>query len=190
MVISKTSIGGTVEILAADEFTAVPILMQNSANVYKAGTPVTSAGAAALDGTNAVGILLYDVDTSKNPNAAMVVAGVIDYAKIVANASVTATASTLHTAIPAIFFRENIGVNATIKSNKSTLTVVKNATGTATITNAVGTVTVKSSDSDVATASYSSGTLTVSGVAAGDATITLTDAIGFTVSIAVTVTAS
>lgn len=107
---NSTSVGGNVEILAADDFKAVPITLAESNTPYMAGTPLTIGGEAALDGTNAVGILLYDADASVNPNAAMVVEGIVDYKKIVAHASVTATAATLHTAIPAIFFRENIGV--------------------------------------------------------------------------------
>ena len=108
---NSTSVGGNVEILAADDFKAVPITLAASSNPYKAGTPLTAAGAATLAGTNAVGVLLYDADSSVNPNAAMVVEGIVDYKKIKAYAGVTATAAALHTAIPAIFFRENIGVN-------------------------------------------------------------------------------
>lgn len=117
MKFQDTSIGSGVEILATDEFTAIPIKVatpsgEGASPIVKAGTPLTAAGAAALNGTNAVGILLYDVDTTANPNAAMVVAGVIDYQKIVSHAEVTATAATLHTAIPAIVFRTDIGVNS------------------------------------------------------------------------------
>lgn len=182
-----TSVGGSVEILAADVFKAVPIRMVNYANVYKAGTPVTLGGAAALDGTNAVGILLFDVDTAVNPNGTMVVEGIIDYKKIVANASVTATAATLHTAIPAIFFRENTGVNATISLNKTELAITGTGSATATISNAAGTVTAESSKTSVATASVSGTTLTVTGVANGEAVITVTDANGYTASLTATV---
>ena len=43
MIFSKTSVSGTVEILAADEFTAIPITVDETSAV-KAGTPMTSAG--------------------------------------------------------------------------------------------------------------------------------------------------
>lgn len=43
MIFSKTSVSGIVEILAADEFTAIPITVDETSAV-KAGTPMTSAG--------------------------------------------------------------------------------------------------------------------------------------------------
>ena len=184
------NIGGGVEILAANDYIAVEICMQNSANVYKAGTPVTTAGAAALDGTGAYGILLYDVDTSINPNGAVVISGVVDYNKIVANAGVTADVGTLQSAMVNIYFKTNGGVNPVMTADETSVTVAASGTDTVTITNAVGSVTVVSSASTKATAVYSSGTLTVTGVAEGSAVITLTDAIGNTVEILVTVTAA
>ena len=179
-------IGSNVEILAADEFTAIPIKCVGS-SVLKAGTPVTAAGAAALDGSSAIGILLYDVDPSVNPNGAAVVQGVVDYAKAKANAGITATAATLQAAIPAIYFRTDIGANAAFTSSDYVLTCADNGTATATLANATGSITVTSSNSSVATGAESSGTLTVTGVAAGNAIITATDSVGNAVNIYVTV---
>ena len=189
MKLTKNEIGSNVEILAADEYTAIPIKCVGS-TVLKAGTPLTAAGAAALNGSSAVGILLYDVDPTQNPNGAMVVQGVVDYAKAKANAGITATAATLQAAIPGVYFRTDIGVNAAFTSSDYALTVVASSTATATLSNASGAITVTSSDSGVATGAESSGTLTVTGVAAGTCLITATDAAGNYVTIAVTCVAA
>ena len=189
MEIKTVTLDGSVEILASVDYQAIPIRLQNSANVYKAGTPVTADGAAALDGTNAVGILLYDVDTAVNPNGAAVVIGIVDYNKIVANASVTASASTLHSAIPAVYFRDNIEIQVPMSLEDDELTVAALASETTTILNGVGTVTAESSDTSKATAAVSGTTLTVTGVAAGTATVTVTDVNGNTAAVVVTVTA-
>ena len=186
MKLTKNDIGSNVEILAADEFTAIPIKCVGS-SVLKAGTPVTAAGAAALDGSSAIGILLYDVDPAVNPNGAAVVAGVVDYTKAKANAGITATAATLQAAIPAIYFRTDIGVNSAFISSDYVLKCADNGTVTCTLSNAVSTITVTSSNTGVATGAESSGTLTITGVAAGYAIITATDSVGNAVNIYVTV---
>lgn len=114
MIFSEVTVAGNVEILAADDFKAIPakIAVAEGATdtVVKAGTPITSAGEATT-GAGAVGILLYDVDTEVNPNAAIVVEGIIDATKAQAHCGLT-YASALYTALPAITFRTNIGVNA------------------------------------------------------------------------------
>lgn len=106
--IEKT-VAGSVEILAAKEFMAIPIKVATPANgtVVKAGTPLTAAGASTT-GANAVGILLYDVDTAMNPNGAAVTHGYIDAIKAQNHSGVT-YASALYSALPAIRFRTNIG---------------------------------------------------------------------------------
>lgn len=111
MVMKNTQVAGTVEILASKDFQAVPIKVAApvSGTVVKAGTPLTSAGEATT-GSGAVGILLYDVDTSANPNGAAVVQGIIDAAKAQAHSGVTYV-SALYSALPGIVFRTNIGVN-------------------------------------------------------------------------------
>lgn len=190
---STKTVGGTVEILAADNFTAIPICMKDSANIYKAGTPVTEDGEAALDGTGAVGILLYDVDTSINPNASIVVAGVVDYSKMVFKAGVTASTETLHEAIPAVYFRDNIGAaiddDEEFTVDPDTVTVEKDDAEKVLPVNGTAPYTCESDDSSVATAAYEGGEIKITGVAAGDATITVTDANGKTATITVTVTA-
>ena len=106
---SKTSYGGTVEILASQDFQAIPIKVATpgSGTVVKAGTPLTSAGESTT-GSGAVGILLYDVDTAKNPNAAIVVQGIIDATKAQAHSEVSYV-DALYSALPGIVFRTNIG---------------------------------------------------------------------------------
>lgn len=112
MKFSNTAVAGGIEILASNDFQAVPIKVAapESGTVVKAGTPVTAAGASTT-GSGAVGVLLYDVDTAENPNGAMVVQGIIDATKAQTHSGVTYAAA-LYTALPGIVFRTNIGVNA------------------------------------------------------------------------------
>ena len=106
MKFSKTEVGGTVEILAADDFQAVPLKIDET-DVVKAGMPITQAGKKAPDGSGAIGVLLYDVDPAANPNAAVVVGGIIDWSKVKAyNTDVTADAQTMASALPRITFRD------------------------------------------------------------------------------------
>lgn len=97
---------GTVEILASNDYQAVPLKIDETDPV-KAGMPITQDGKKAPSGSGAIGILLYDVDPARNPNAAVVVDGIIDWAKVKAhNTDVTADAQTIATALPRITFRE------------------------------------------------------------------------------------
>lgn len=113
---SDTAIAGGVEILASNDFQAVPVKVATPSGegvttmIVKAGTPLTAAGASTT-GANAIGVLLYDVDTAVNPNGAAVVQGIIDATKAQAHSGVTYAAA-LYTALPGIVFRTNIGVNA------------------------------------------------------------------------------
>lgn len=111
MKFAKTTLGGTVEILASKDFQAIPVKVANpgSGTVVKAGTPLTDAGASTT-GSGAIGVLLYDVDTAANPNGAAVVQGIIDAEKAQEYSGVT-YASALYSALPGIVFRTNIGVN-------------------------------------------------------------------------------
>jgi hypothetical protein len=113
MKFETNAIGGSVEILASQDFQAIPakIVAAAGANttVVKAGTPITAEGAATT-GAGAVGVLLYDVDTAADPNGALVVQGIIDATKAQAHSGVT-YASALYAALPGIVFRTNIGAN-------------------------------------------------------------------------------
>lgn len=120
MKFKKTTSGDSFEILAADDFTAIPFTVTETTAV-KAGTPMTLAGkkatftagtGGAAGTTTANGILLYDVDPTENPNAALVVQGVIDQKKAETNSGVTYDAAALKAAVPGIVLRNNIGVNA------------------------------------------------------------------------------
>lgn len=116
MKFATTTIAGGVEILASNDFQAVPVKVATpsgegvTTTVVKAGTPLTAAGASTT-GSGAAGILLYDVDTAENPNGAMVVQGIINKTKAQTHSGVTYAAA-LATALPGIVFRDNIGVNA------------------------------------------------------------------------------
>lgn len=119
---SKT-VGDTVEILVGltDMHTLTPIKVAVPGStvdgtfvpaddpVVKAGTPLTAAGASTT-GSGAIGILLYDVDTDVNPNGTVIQSGPIDATKAQAHSGVTYAAG-LYTALPAVQFRTNIGVN-------------------------------------------------------------------------------
>ena len=107
-------------ILASNDYTAIPFTVTETAAV-KAGYPMTLAGkkaVAAETGSktiNADGILLYDVDPAENPNAALLIRGVIDTKKAAASSGFTFDADAikaLKTAVPGIFCRDNISVNA------------------------------------------------------------------------------
>ena len=111
MKFAKSSIGGTVEILASKDFQAIPAKIAGT-DIVKAGMPINSSGVAAPDGTGAVGVLLYDVDPNQNPNCALVVIGIVDWTKCKEHSGATATAAAMKAVLPAITFRENIGVNA------------------------------------------------------------------------------
>lgn len=121
MQVKDTSIGGTVEILASNDYQAIPFKVTEVAAV-KAGQPMTLAGKKATytaatetkaASTNADGILLYDVDPTKNPNGVLLIDGVIDGEKAASNSGV-AIAQIIaagKAAVPGINVRENIGVN-------------------------------------------------------------------------------
>ena len=108
-------------ILASNDYTAIPFTVTEAAAV-KAGYPMTLAGKkAAVSGDsgsktiNADGILLYDVDPAENPNASLLIRGVIDTKKAAASSGFTYNSdaiTALKTAVPGIFCRDNISVNA------------------------------------------------------------------------------
>ena len=112
MKFNTTVIGESVEILASKDFQSIPAKIAapdgGSTTIVKAGTPIDADGAATT-GSGAVGVLLYDVDTDADPNGALVVAGIIDATKAQAHSGVTYV-SALYSALPAITFRTNIGV--------------------------------------------------------------------------------
>ena len=104
MKFTKTSVGGTIEILAADDFVAIPICVTEAAAVPAgAGKKVATTSYAT-----AVGMLLYDVDPTENPNGALLVQGVVDKKKVESHASITLDATF---DVPGIILRDNIGVN-------------------------------------------------------------------------------
>lgn len=120
MKFKTTQVGGTYEILAAPDFDAIPFTVTETTAV-KAGTPMTLKGkkatftpgaSGAAGTTTADGVLLYDVDPAENPNAALVVRGIIDQKKAELHSGVTYDAAALKAAVPGIILRDNIGVTA------------------------------------------------------------------------------
>ena len=119
----RTSAGGTVEILVGltDMHTLTPIKVAVPGStvdgtfvpaadpVVKAGTPLDEDGAVA-NTADAIGILLYDVDTDANPNGTIVQSGPINATKAQAHSGLTYAAA-MTGALTNITFRTNIGVN-------------------------------------------------------------------------------
>lgn len=119
MKMKKTVVGEAIEILASDDFNAIPFTITETALV-KAGTPMTLAGkkatftagtGGAAGTTTANGILLYDVEPAVNPVGALLVRGIVDKTKVEANSGVTYDETALKAAVPGIVLRSNIGVN-------------------------------------------------------------------------------
>ena len=111
---SEVTVAGSVEILASNDYQAIPATLAvasgASSTIVKAGTPIDSSG-LAIESTEPVGILLYDVDTAVNPNGALIVDGIIDSTKAQTHSGVTYD-SAVYSALPNIIFRTNIGVNS------------------------------------------------------------------------------
>ena len=105
---AESKYAGTIEILASNDYQAIPVNVAGS-SLMKAGTPITSAGESTT-GSGAIGILLYDVDPTKNPNGSAVVQGIIDSTKAQEHSAVTYV-SALYEALPGIIFRTTIGVH-------------------------------------------------------------------------------
>ena len=87
---SRNVVGGGVEILASQDFQAIPVTIATpgEGTVVKAGSPITAAGAVTT-ASGAIGILLYDVDVAENPNGAVVVQGIIDATKAQSHSGVS-----------------------------------------------------------------------------------------------------
>lgn len=100
----------TTEILATDVYLAHPIKVQTpvgGSTIVKAGTPLKADGTVTT-GANAYGILLYDVDVEANPNASVVVSGLVNSVSAQAHSGITYDVSALEESVPGIKFRPNI----------------------------------------------------------------------------------
>lgn len=111
---STTTVTNGVEILVGltDMHTLTPIKLAtpvSGSSVILAGSPIDADGAVA-NTADAIGILLYDVDTAMNPNGTIVQSGPIDSTKAQAHSGLT-YASAMTGALDNIQFRTNIGVN-------------------------------------------------------------------------------
>lgn len=104
---------GIEEILATDEFWAIPIKVATpeSGTVVKVGTPLTKEGVVTT-GANAYGILVYEVDTAQNENGAVIRYGLIDGKKAQEISGLTYDKTALKTSLPGIKFREDIGAES------------------------------------------------------------------------------
>ena len=112
MVFDTKSVGMTPEILASNDYQAVPVKLSATT---KAGMPIKNDGASSEDGADAIGILLYDVDVAQNPNGAVVVDGIINWEKCQANNKPTldgVTADAIAKKLPHLVFRDKISGNA------------------------------------------------------------------------------
>lgn len=89
MNLTETTLAGSIEILANDHYVAVPLKLTANA---KAGAPIASTGGAATE-SDCAGILLHDVDITKNPNGTIVVHGFINKTKAEASSGVDITAA-------------------------------------------------------------------------------------------------
>lgn len=184
---SQKTYAGNVEILASKDFDAIPVTVAapGEGTVVKAGTPLTAAGESTT-GSNAVGILLYDVDTAMDPNGSAVVRGIIDSVKAQAHSGVSYNASNLKSALPGVILRGNIAAKSDVAELK-TLTIgsleltpafdakIHNYAAATTATQE--TVTVAVADDSNATAVIKNGTTTVtsgSNAALGDGPNTIT----------------
>ena len=99
MKFKKTDVAGAVEILASNDFTAIPF---TTTTAKKAGEKLTVG--------SRVGVVLYDVDPDENPNGSLLVAGVIDAVKAKAHSGTDLVAES---DLPdTIILRTNTGVNA------------------------------------------------------------------------------
>ena len=108
MIVDTKSVGMTPEILASNDYQAVPIKLSATT---KAGMPIKNDGTSIATGEGAIGILLYDVNVDENPNGAVVVEGIIDWSKCKANntGSLDATnAEDIAKKMPNLVFRDAI----------------------------------------------------------------------------------
>lgn len=118
MIYKNTTVGGTVEFLAADDFVAIPFKLAalndtTPVGVVKAGTPILSTGLASSTGQSCIGIVLYDTDTARNPNCAILKQGVVDLKKMKSHSGLSGiTAAYIQAALPGVVVREDIGVNS------------------------------------------------------------------------------
>ena len=107
MYFDTKSVGTWTEILASNDYQAVPITVTEA---VKAGMPMKNDGSKTANGSDAIGILLYDVDPADNPNGAVVVKGIVDWDKCKANNTsvLTISASEIAAKLPNIVFREGV----------------------------------------------------------------------------------
>ena len=104
--------GFTFTILASDDYQAVPLKITETSGVVKAGMPIKNDGKKSTDGSDAIGILLYDVDVDANPNGAVVVDGIIDWKKCQTHNSSDldgTDAAAISKKLPNIVFRDEDG---------------------------------------------------------------------------------
>lgn len=108
MYFDTKSVGMAPEILASNDYQAVPVTITGG-ELVKAGMPIKNTGEKSEDGTDAIGILLYDVDPVKNPNGAVVVDGIVNWGKAKEYSGATAEAADIAKKLPNITFRDKDG---------------------------------------------------------------------------------
>lgn len=129
-----SNLGGTgrCEFLASKDFNSVPCTVAGS-DIVKAGSPMTSAGAVATTESQTVGLLMYDVDPSKNPNGALLVQGVVNAVMARQISGRPLVKSTIESACPGLYLRENAPkrYTASFRPPCIALTVSSSASATA-----------------------------------------------------------
>lgn len=106
MQMQKTVIDCGFTILASRDYQSRPITVAGSVPV-PAGSPMTSAGVTAATESQAVGILLHDVDPNVNPNGALLVQGLVNARVARTHSGATLDAATLKVACPGIVLVED-----------------------------------------------------------------------------------
>lgn len=109
-----SNLGGTgrCEFLASKDFNSVPCTIAGT-DIVKAGSPITSAGAVASTESQAVGLLMYDVDPTVDPNGALLVQGVVNARMARQYSGCPLVKATIEGAVPGLYLREDAPVRYT-----------------------------------------------------------------------------
>lgn len=129
-----SNLGGTgrCEFLASKDFNSVPCTIAGT-DIVKAGSPITSAGAVASTESQAVGLLMYDVDPTVDPNGALLVQGVVNARMARQYSGCPLVKDTIEGAVPGLYLREDapLRYTASFRPPCIALTVESAASATA-----------------------------------------------------------
>lgn len=177
---------GNATVTIADSRTTrtVSVTVKPPLAVSPTSLSIVAGSSATVSVTNATGNVT--ASSSKTKVATVTYSSGVATIKGIAAGTATVTIADSRTS-------KTVGVTVTslpsLSVTPTSLSVAAGSTGTITVANASGTVTATSSKTSVATVTYTSGVATVRGVAAGTATITISDS-KTSKQVAVTVTSS